>query len=157
MVACNAGTENVASWQVIDYIPVLSTCSPAQLWSLHSLILQFYNSLLGLLTNFIFQSSLGALSQTWLMNKQLCGEFKVHYLDIINIFDRKEFYEVVTYMYSAWKSMWPYGRFLFSTHPLGIPVPGGGGGFMKISLLFWMEKTLFYTSILEQFNMYRKY
>ena len=50
----------------------------------------------------------------------------------------------------------PMQGFLFQPYSLGIPVSGGGGGFMKtpLPLLNGEDRNI---SILEQFNMYSKY
>ena len=142
MIACIASTENVASWQVIDYILFLSTCSPAQPWSLHSLILQFYTSRLGLLTNFFFNPHWEPFHRLNLWRSNCVVNLKCIILRLSMSLIEKS--SMKWYHILLEKVCGPIQGFFFQPHPLGIPVLGGGGGFMKIPLPFWMEKTFIF-------------
>ena len=138
MIACNASTENVASWQVIDYILVLYLPSPDHftLWFFSFILVS-----LVCLPIFFFNPHWEPFHRLNLWRSN-CG---VNLKCIILIFQ-----------YLAWKSMWPYARFLISTpSPWNSSSRERGRVYEDPTALLNGEDI--YTSILEQFNMNSKY
>ena len=66
------------------------------------------------------------------MKKQLCGEFKGHnYLDVINIFDSKEFYEVVSNIFCLKKYVALWKVSFFNPIPLEYQFQREGEGLLR--------------------------